>query len=114
MNNEKDKKQKFIDSNNLGELLQEQKKMSLNIFKACLRERYKDLCESEFTSKDYKSRFRDFTKRYPIVYSTTHAIRNCSGNNFLYDCVIIDESSQVDLISAVIAFFRGKKSRFGG
>lgn len=109
LNVEKEKKQKFIDSNDLGELLQEQKNLSLNIFKACLRDRYKDLCESEFTSKDYKSRFRDFTKRYPIVYSTTHAIRNCSGNNFLYDCVIIDESSQVDLISAVIAFSVAKK-----
>ena len=43
------------------------------------------------------------------MYSTTHALRSCTGDNFLYDCVIIDESSQVDLISAVIAFSVAKR-----
>ena len=58
-----------------------------------------------------KLNFNAFTKRYPIVYSTTHALRSCTGDNFLYDCVIIDESSQVDLISAIIAF-QGKEKDF--
>ena len=43
------------------------------------------------------------------MYSTTHALRSCTGDNFLYDCVIIDESSQVDLISATIAFSVAKR-----
>lgn len=104
LNKEKDRKQKFINSNNLEELLKEQKDLSMRIFKSCLKERYKGLNEYAFSIKDYKFNFNDFTKRYPIVYSTTHAIRSCTGDNYLYDCVIIDESSQVDLISAVIAF----------
>lgn len=57
----------------------------------------------------YLRQIDDFIKRYPIVYSTTHALRSCTGDNFLYDCVIIDESSQVDLISAVIAFSVAKR-----
>lgn len=42
-------------------------------------------------------------KRFPIVFSTTHSLARTSGNNYLYDYVIIDESSQVDLASATIA-----------
>lgn len=109
LSQEKDEKQKFIDSNNLSKLLEEQKHLSMHIFKACLQERYKNSNECNFSIKDYRSRFAAFTKRYPIIYSTTHAIRSCSGENFLYDCVIIDESSQVDLISAVIAFSVAKR-----
>lgn len=109
LNKEKTEKQNFINSNNLAELIEEQKDLSISIFKSCLQERYKVLNDYNFSIKDYKKHFDAFTKRYPIIYSTTHAIRSCSGDNYLYDCVIIDESSQVDLISAVIAFSVAKK-----
>lgn len=104
LDEEKNKKQEFINSNNLSELLKTQKKLSMKIFLSCLRERYENLEERIFSIVDYKFYFNEFTKRYPIVYSTTHALKSCTGDNFLYDCVIIDESSQVDLISATIAF----------
>ncbi|MBQ8726081.1 MAG: AAA family ATPase [Clostridia bacterium] len=109
LDKEKKAKQNFIDSNKLVDLIGEQKELSLSIFKACLQERYNGLNDRIFSVKDYRFNFDAFTKRYPIIYSTTHAIRSCSGENYLYDCVIIDESSQVDLISAVIAFSVAKK-----
>lgn len=109
LNQAKAEKQKYIDSNNLAQLLSRQKKLSYDIFKYALRDRYKGLSDYNFTARNYKLKFGAFTKRYPVVYSTTHAIRSCSGDNYLYDCVIIDESSQVDLISAVIAFSVAKK-----
>ena len=109
LNDEKEKKQEFVDTNNLSELLKAQKDLSMKIFLSCLRERYESFCEHTFSIKDYKFHFNDFIKRYPIVYSTTHALRSCTGDNFLYDCVIIDESSQVDLISATIAFSVAKR-----
>lgn len=109
LNQAKAEKKNYIDSNNLTELLSKQKKLSYDIFKYALQERYKGLNDCNFTARNYRSKFGAFTKRYPVVYSTTHAIRSCSGENYLYDCVIIDESSQVDLISAVIAFSTAKK-----
>ena len=109
LNQAKAEKQKYIDSNNLAQLLSRQKKLSYDIFKYALRDRYKGLSDYNFTARNYKLKFGAFTKRYPVVYSTTHAIRSWSGDNYLYDCVIIDESSQVDLISAVIAFSVAKK-----
>lgn len=109
LNQERTKKQKYIDLNNLTELLNKQKELSIEIFKYSLQERYKALKDYNFTKENYKSMFRDFTRRYPVIYSTTHAIRKCSSENYLYDCIIIDESSQVDLISAAIAFSVAKK-----
>lgn len=109
LNKEKAEKQDFINTNNLAKLLDEQKDLSISVFKSCLQERYKGINDYSFSIKDYKRHFAAFTKRYPIIYSTTHAIRNCSGDNFLYDCVIIDESSQVDLVSAAIAFSVAKR-----
>ena len=106
---EKALKQRFIDNNNLEKLLVEQKDLSLKVFESLLQRRYNDLGTVQFSLKDYKQQFAMFTKRYPIIYSTTHAIKSCSGDYYLYDCVIIDESSQVDLISAVIAFSVAKK-----
>ena len=109
LNEAQAEKKNYIDSNNLTELLSKQKKLSNDIFKYALQERYKGLTDCNFTARNYRSKFGAFTKRYPVVYSTTHAIISCSGENYLYDCVIIDESSQVDLISAVIAFSMAKK-----
>ena len=102
-------KREYIRSNNLEEMLSEQKKISMSVFNACLRTRYETHNRSDFTIQNYKRRFVEFTNRYPIIYSTTHAIRSCSANNYLYDCVIIDESRQVDLVSAVLAFSVAKK-----
>ena len=60
------------------------------------------------THKNYRTYFSTFQKRYPVVFSTTHALATTSGDNYLYDYVILDESSQVDLASASIAFSRAK------
>lgn len=109
LNQAKTEKQNYIDSNSIAELLNTQKELSYDIFRYALQERYKVLNDCNLTTRNYRLKFEAFTKRYPVVYSTTHAIRSCSGENYLYDCVIIDESSQVDLISAVIAFSMAKK-----
>ena len=67
LNSEKDKKQEFIDSNNLSQLLKEQKDLSMNIFLSCLQKRYESMSACAFSMSNYKSCFNDFAKRYPIV-----------------------------------------------
>ncbi|EJX05152.1 ATP/GTP-binding protein [gut metagenome] len=52
---------------------------------------------------DIKKRTREFLAEYPIVLSTTQSSRNCINNRFVYDYVIIDEASQVDIISGLLA-----------
>lgn len=47
--------------------------------------------------------FGTFAKEYPVILSTTHSLRNCTGENFLYDYLIIDEASQVDIVAGGLA-----------
>lgn len=59
---------------------------------------------TEIRQRNYRARMRDFTKRYPIIFSTTNALQYCTGEGFLYDYLIIDEASQVNIVTACIAF----------
>lgn len=45
---------------------------------------------------------------YPVILSTTYSLLNCVSPNFMFDYVIIDESSQVDLVSAFPALTLAK------
>lgn len=83
--------------------------LSKQIFEQTLVNTYLEEKFPEFNKANYKLYFNQFVKRYPVIYSTTHSIRSCSADNYLYDYLIIDESSQVDLITASIAFSCAKK-----
>ncbi|WML33429.1 AAA domain-containing protein [Clostridium sp. OS1-26] len=48
--------------------------------------------------------FGDFINEYPIILSTTHSLRKCASKNYLFDYVIIDEASQVDIVTGALAF----------
>jgi len=60
--------------------------------------------ELKYLSKEnYKNKFRDFMKRFPVILSTTHSIKNCIRENCMFDYIIIDEASQGDLLSSGLA-----------
>ena len=50
-----------------------------------------------FTQKDYKKRFSEFIKRYPIITSTAISFMTSIKSEYIFDYVIIDESSQVTI-----------------
>lgn len=52
----------------------------------------------------------EFLKEYPIVLSTTHSLRSCVRDNYIFDYLIIDESSQVDIISGALALSCAKNA----
>ena len=45
----------------------------------------------------------DFLKEYPIVLSTTFSAKNCLNKSVIYDYLIIDEASQVDIATGALA-----------
>ncbi|MGT2948900.1 AAA domain-containing protein [Streptococcus devriesei] len=45
----------------------------------------------------------DFLKEYPIVLSTTFSAKNCLNTSVIYDYLIIDEASQVDIATGALA-----------
>lgn len=76
--------------------------MSRDIFRYYLN-RYIDRSEACFTKDNYTQQFERFTRRFPVIMSTTHSIRQSIPKDFIFDYIIIDEASQVDLITASIA-----------
>lgn len=68
----------------------------------CFLKKNNNLTDKTFELSSYKND-ETFIKHYPIVLSTTYSLQYCKPKGILFDYVIIDESSQVNLTSAVIA-----------
>lgn len=100
-----DQIEKEFKSQSYQPLLEEHQQCSAQLFRHRLHEKYRDLPRVECTAKDYRQskNFKSFIEHYPIVLSTTHSLRNCVPANDLLDYVIIDESSQVDLVTGALA-----------
>lgn len=91
----KERRLKFLGNNKL-ELL---KSISVKILNESLRNKYKEKDKRKiFSLKELYTSSVDFNKEYPIVFSTTYSIKNSLNENYKYDYLIMDESSQVDLI----------------
>lgn len=57
----------------------------------------------EFTKDDLWQNPSGVVKEYPIILSTTFSSRSSLGKNMIYDYLIIDEASQVDVATGVLA-----------
>lgn len=68
-----------------------------------LTKRYAEIGDMTFTKESFKKEFDHFLTHYPVVLSTTFSIINSIPKGFLFDYLIIDESSQVDVLSGVLA-----------
>lgn len=93
-----------LEQSSFVELKGRHQEMSAKLFHKYLSRCYRHSIKPDFTKKDYKVRFSEFIKTYPILLSTTYSLRRSIPQNYLLDYVIIDESSQVDLITGVLAF----------
>lgn len=93
-----------LDNASFDELLENHQKYSEKLFRKYLYQSHGELTKSDFTKKNFKLEFQDFIKNFPIILSTTHALRRSIPENYLLDYVIIDEASQVDLITGSLAF----------
>ena len=58
---------------------------------------------SIFTERELWSKYDDFLNDYPVVLSTTHSIKTSLSPDCLYDLLIVDEASQVDVATGVLA-----------
>ncbi len=95
---------RVLESNNFEDKKNNYQRMSMKFFKAVLHKKYKGkTIRRSYDSKDLYFRLDDFVKDYPVILSTTHSLRSISLNEYLYDYVVIDESSQVDIVSGALA-----------
>lgn len=84
-------------------LLKEHQQLSEKLFRHKLHQKYLGQAPVQSSATAYKKIFGEFVERYPIMLSTTHSLRTCIPENFLFDYVIVDESSQVDLLTGGLA-----------
>ena len=56
-----------------------------------------------YARDNYKRQFNEFVKDYPVVLSSTYSLAKCSRRGFLFDYLIVDESSQVNMASAILS-----------
>lgn len=85
--------------------MEELTKKSLRLFQAELSNAYswKDK-RQVFEMRDFRSRSNEFNHEYPVILSTTYSIKGTLNIDHIYDYLIIDEASQVDLTTGVLAF----------
>ena len=84
--------------------LKEYSNNELKIFKDKLSKKYsKNLSRQVFTEEDLWKRFDKVINEYPVILSTTHSLRNCIPDNLLINYLIVDEASQVDILTGSLA-----------
>ncbi len=92
--------QERLEQNQFHSLLADLTRFSMQYLKAHLSQTIDH--KVTFTDKDYQQRFSEFTKRFPIIGSSTHSIINSLGQGALIDYLIIDEASQQDIIPGIL------------
>ncbi|WP_331775459.1 AAA domain-containing protein [Sulfurospirillum sp. 1612] len=94
----------LLKNSNFEALLEQHRTKSMALFKSYLSKRYDyKMKRTRFDSDILWKDFNSFIKEYPVILSTTHSLKNCTGKNFLYDYLIIDEASQVDIVAGGLA-----------
>ena len=85
------------------ESAEELRQSSLQILKQEIAKRYGAGRRVIFTRKDIKAKTEEFLKEYPIVLSTTYSAKSCISSDFVFDYIIMDEASQVDIKTGALA-----------
>lgn len=78
--------------------------ISKEVFNSALFEKYSQLDKATFDIHDYRNRFDAFIKHYPVILSSTLSLHTSIPTDYLFDYLIIDESSQVDIIKSAVCF----------
>lgn len=75
---------------------------SMELFRALLSARFSEKHRPIFSDSDLKKEYEQILKEYPVVMSTTHSLKTSLSPECLYDFVIIDEASQVDVATGAL------------
>lgn len=85
--------------------------LSMKVFKASLFKKYESVTtRNTYSIDDLWKQSERFINDYPVVLSTAYSLRSSLSNSLVYDYVIIDESSQVDLATGALALSCAKKA----
>ena len=83
--------------------MKELRSSSLQLLKDKMAKQYNIGQRKKFTLKEIKRSSEDFLKEYPVVLSTTYSAKSCISKDMVFDYVIMDEASQVDIKTGALA-----------
>ncbi|OFZ31905.1 MAG: hypothetical protein A2622_11850 [Bdellovibrionales bacterium RIFCSPHIGHO2_01_FULL_40_29] len=83
---------------------------SVKVFKSYLANKYSGKDRETYEVNDLREKSDAFIKDYPAILSTTYSLKSSLANDVMYDYVIIDESSQVDLCTGALALSCAKNA----
>ncbi|PHM46801.1 AAA domain-containing protein [Xenorhabdus miraniensis] len=92
-----------LNQHNFEDLLRQYTDNSMAVLKHHIFSTHHKMDQIKFNNRSYKKFFGNFVKRFPVVLSTTDSIINNKGDNELFDYLIVDEASQVNLLTGVLA-----------
>ena len=90
--------------------MREYTELSMMAFKAKLASLYNRHSRKHYDKDDLWKHPDIFIKDYPVILSTTYSLSASLSAQFIYDYVIVDEASQVDLATGVLALSCAKKA----
>jgi superfamily I DNA and/or RNA helicase len=94
---------KLLENHNKEQAYKELKSLYRLFLEKAIRIHYQNHDIKKFSKESYKHDFDSFLYRYPVVLSTSQSLLNNAPIGFAFDYLIIDEASQGDLLSSVLA-----------
>lgn len=76
---------------------------SLQLLKNKIAKIYTSDSRPKFTTIDITLQSEKFLEEYPVVLSTTYSAKSCINSDMIFDYVIMDEASQVDIKTGALA-----------
>lgn len=106
--------EKSLKRKNASELIEEYTALSKKLFNHFLYLRYRKIKKrKKFEIFDLRKDAESFVEEYPVVLSTSYSARNSLGTPstpYIFDYVIMDEASQVDVSTGLIALSVAKNA----
>ena len=106
---ERAQQEKKLEQYAFNQKMEELTEKSLRLFRAELSEKFHwKESRQRFEMRDFRGKSKEFNQEYPVILSTTYSIKGTLNFEHTYDYLIVDEASQVDLATGVLAFASAK------
>ena len=92
-----------LDAIQLPHHVKELRSTSLQLLKAAIAGRYAGKQRERWKPSDLYRQSEAFLAAYPVVLSTTYSAKSCISPDHVFDYVIMDEASQVDIKTGALA-----------
>ncbi len=101
-----------LDSFNFDAKMKHYADLSMEVFKSALFHKYAPMGNVRqcYSAEDLWKHSEEFIKDYPVILSTTYSLRASLSKRTIYDYVIVDEASQVDVVTGALALSCAKKA----